>query len=72
MATRIHRLLWSVLCGTALGLGSAGCYESDPPEDASADTDSDAVEDAVEAVGDPETEWDTLYGAPAYGPEPSP
>ncbi|MBW2262276.1 MAG: hypothetical protein JRG91_09920 [Deltaproteobacteria bacterium] len=70
MATRIHRIVWSVLCGAALGLGSAGCYESDPPEDASADTDSDAMEDAVE---DPGVEWETMYGpAPAYGPEPSP
>ena len=70
MATRIHRIVWSVLCGAALGLGAVGCHESEPPGDASADTSSDAVEDAVE---DPGSELETLYGpAPAYGPEPSP
>ncbi|MBW2262274.1 MAG: hypothetical protein JRG91_09910 [Deltaproteobacteria bacterium] len=63
MATRIEKLLWSVLCGTAIGL--AGCYESDPPKDAS----EDAVSDAEDPLGDIEEEEPIvdLYGAPMYG-----
>jgi hypothetical protein len=66
MATRIQKIVWSVLCGTALGLG--GCYESDPPEDASSDTASDTVDAAV----DTEPEVAPAYGMPEYGPPPEP
>ena len=62
MSTRIHKLLWSIVCGTAIGL--AGCYESDPPEDAQADTDA-ALPDVVE---DMEPEVAPAYGMPEYGP----
>jgi hypothetical protein len=77
MANRLQKLLWSVLCGTALGLGAAGCYDSDsqdqdmygPPPDTATDADDDA-EDVVE---DEESEVIGAYGpAPMYGPEPSP
>ena len=68
MATRIHRMLWSIVCGAALGLGAAGCYDSDPPEDAQADTDA-SLPDAVE---DAEPEVAPAYGMPEYGPPPEP
>jgi hypothetical protein len=68
MATRIHRMLWSIVCGTALGLGAAGCYDSDPPQDAQADTDA-SLPDAAE---DTEPEFATAYGMPEYGPPPEP
>lgn len=67
MATKIHRYIWSIVCGTALGLG--GCYGSDPspPEDAQADSPSDAYDAADEEEEGPTP---TEYGAPMYGPEP--
>ena len=70
MATRLQKMLWTILCGSALGI--AGCWESDdqtvygPPPDASADADDDAAdaEDLVE-----EEPIMTAYGpAPEYGP----
>jgi hypothetical protein len=64
MATRLNKLLWSILCGTALGLGTAACYDSEGPKDARADTDED-VEDVVE---DAEPEIMPAYGVPEYGP----
>lgn len=76
MTSRIEKIIWSVVCGTALGLGTAGCYDSDdevaygPPPDVSVDGDDDAADDAVE---DAVEENIAMYGpAPAYGPEPSP
>ncbi len=66
MATRLEKLLWTVLAGTAIGL--AGCYESDPPKDASEDSVSDAG-DPIEDMEEEEAVVD-LYGAPMYGPSP--
>jgi len=78
MPTRLEKLLWSVLAGTAIGL--AGCHESGDrgPEDAAVDSGpdaedaaEDAVEDAAEdPVGDMEEEEVImdLYGPPAYVP----
>ena len=69
MANRLQKILWSVLCGTALGLGPAGCYDSDdqtaygPPPDSEADSGPSDVTDA-----DDEPEMSPLYGAPEYGP----
>lgn len=62
MATRFDKFLWSILCGTALGLG--GCYDSDPPEDAT----SDSVSDTADTVEDTEPEIMPAYGVPEYGP----
>jgi hypothetical protein len=71
MATRLQKMFWSILCGTALGLGATGCYDSDdqdmygPPPDTSSDSD--------DVVTDEESEVIAAYGpAPMYGPEPSP
>jgi hypothetical protein len=74
MATRLEKLLWTLLAGTAIGL--AGCHESGDrgPDDAAVDTGSDAEdpeEDAAEdPVGDMEEEEVImdLYGPPAYVP----
>jgi hypothetical protein len=72
MANGFSKLIWTVLCGTALGLG--GCYDSGdqtaygPPPDVEEDSDVDAA-DVVDTV---EEEMMTVYGpAPEYGP-PSP
>jgi len=67
---RIQKILWSILCGAALGV--AGCGDDSQPEygapvDVSADddVDGDEVQDAVDVTGeDP--------GAQYYGPAPSP
>jgi len=78
MATRLEKILWSLLAGTAIGL--AGCHESGDreAEDAAVDSESDAedaaedaLEDAAEdPVGDMEEEEVImdLYGPPAYIP----
>ena len=73
MATRLEKLLWSILCGTAIGL--TGCYASDPPEDAGSDADvtdpvdADALDEReesplVDAYGSPDYYADPLYGSP--------
>jgi len=49
-------------------MGAAGCYDSDPPEDAQADTDV-TTPDVVE---DMEPEVAPAYGMPEYGPPPEP
>jgi hypothetical protein len=74
MATRLQKILWSALCGTALGL--SGCYDSDdgdmygPPPDVETDGDEDAS-DASDAIEDMISENVAMYGpAPMYGPEP--
>ena len=68
MATRLEKLLWTVLAGTAIGL--AGCHDSGDrgPEDAAADSVSDAG-DPIEDIEEEEGISD-LYGAPMYGPSP--
>ena len=60
MATRLEKLLWTVLAGTAIGL--AGCHESGDrgPEDAAADSVSDA-EDPIEDMFEEEMPM-TEYG----------
>jgi hypothetical protein len=67
MASKIHKVIWSILCGTTLGLG--GCYDSDPtpPEDAQVDNPDDDTTDAADTAE--EEVIVNLYGAPAYGPE---
>ena len=35
MATRLEKLFWSLLCGTAIGL--LGCEDTDPPGDVDED-----------------------------------
>ncbi len=74
MATKIERFLWSILCGSALGIGATGCYDSDqtvygPPPDVSSVEDDDAV-DAADVLDVSEEEpIMTAYGpAPEYGP----
>jgi hypothetical protein len=67
MANRLQNILWSIVCGTALGLGTAACYESDGPADARADSESDA-EDTIDDIEDEESPSVDLYGAPEYGP----
>ena len=69
MATRFERLLWSVLCGAALGI--AGCGDDDgtaygPPPDTSADSAEDVGDDAA---ADPNEEEPYMTD---YGPAPSP
>lgn len=73
MAMRLQKIIWSLLCGSALGLGVVGCHESGeptaygPPPDVETDGDgdvSDAIEDSV-------SDNVVAYGpAPMYGPEP--
>ncbi len=65
MAARLEKLLWSVLCGTAIGL--TGCYASEPPEDADADVTDPADADGLDGIEDipPETWEDPVYGEPA-------
>jgi hypothetical protein len=68
MATRLQKILWSVLAGAALGL--AGCGDDDgtaygPPPDTSADEGSDpAAEVADDPAVDPTEEepMSTDYG----------
>lgn len=74
MATRFEKILWALLCGTALGMGTTGCYESDdqtaygPPPDVQEDGDDDV--DAADVMDTTEEEpIMTAYGpAPEYGP----
>lgn len=62
MATFFRQALWSILCGTALGLG--GCAKSggnNPPEDAQADSDAldaEQEQDPPDVIED--TATDTL------------
>lgn len=81
MASRFEKLVWSILCGTALGLGTTGCYESTdqdmygPPPDVATDGEEDADEADVlaDTPADAEAENVAMYGpAPMYGPEPEP
>jgi hypothetical protein len=75
MANRLRKLVWSVLCGTALGMGAAACGSDEevmygPPPDTSVDGDDDAADVAAD---EEEEEFMAEYGpAPLYGPEPSP
>jgi hypothetical protein len=74
MPTRLEKLLWSVLAGTAIGL--AGCHESGDrgPDDAAVDSESDAEDAAEDAAEDPVGDMEEeevimdLYGPPAYVP----
>ena len=73
MASRFQKVIWSILCGTALGLGPAGCYDSGhqtaygPPPDAEEDSDDGDVADATDVLE--EEPIMTAYGpAPEYGP----
>ncbi len=77
MASKLEKLIWSLLAGTALGLGTTGCYDSGdggdmygPPPDVSTDSDADAVDTDAP---DPESDALVAYGPmPMYGPAPSP
>lgn len=70
MATRFQKILWSLLCGTALGMGACGegteplygAPEYGPPMDTATDEEADVEDGGV----DPEEEEPTMtdYGPP--------
>ncbi len=62
LATKLEKLFWSLLCGTALGL--AGC-EGEPGEDANGDAYGSPYDVPVgDGDSDDMPATDPLYGAP--------
>ena len=69
MATRLEKLFWSILSGTALGI--MGCEKNDPGEDGMADAYGPPVDASVEETADAADvpdDIDTEVPATEYGP----